>query len=110
MSVTPRLRFLIAALVAAALCGCVTRPVSGDVFPDRLAEIPPDTRIVATTSEGHELALRVTRTTESSIEGVDRHYRKYQLEAEQLTDVRIVAQNDLVVALAFIAVVFVTGI
>jgi hypothetical protein len=29
---------------------------------------------------------------------------------EQLTDVRIVAQNDLVVALAFIAVVFVTGI
>lgn len=107
---TPSLRFLIVALIASTLFGCISRPVSGKVFPDRLAEIPPDSRIVATTGEGEELALRVTHATESSIEGVDRHYRKYRLEVEQLTDVRIVAQNDLVVALAFIAVVFVTGI
>jgi hypothetical protein len=98
-------------LVTAVLlsCGCVTQRNIEDASVDRLDEVPAGARLIVTTADGRRLTLRVTESAAGHIVGIDRHYREYRLEREEIRDIRGRPQNDLVVALAFFAVVFVTG-
>lgn len=100
-----------ACLVTAVLlsCGCVTQRAPEDVSVDRLDAIPDGARVTVKTADGGELTLRVTESAPGHIVGIDRHYREYRLEREEIRDIRGRPQNDLIVGLTFFAVVFVTG-
>lgn len=91
-------------------CGCVTQKAPVNVADDRLGEVPAGARVTVTTTDGRELAIRVTESGPDYIVGIDRHYREYRLQREEIRDIQGRPQNDLIVALAFFAVVFVTGL
>lgn len=99
----------LAVIIVIGLGGCVTRPGGVDVYPDHLDRLPPGARVEVTTRDGRELRLRVTEATATGLRGVDRHYRSYELSRDDISGLSVVPQNDWVVALAFFAVVFVTG-
>jgi hypothetical protein len=102
-------RFLLAATFLVLMGGCVTHGHLEDLTVDRLADIPVDVRIVVDTVDDREITIRVTDSGPTHVAGVDRHFREYRLERDEIRTVRVRPQNDLVVALAFFAVVFVTG-
>lgn len=97
------------AMIVIGLGGCVTRPGGSDVYPDHLERLPSGARVELTTRDGRQLRLRITEATPTGLRGVDRHFRSYELAREEIDGLSIVPQNDWAVALAFFAVVFVTG-
>jgi hypothetical protein len=100
---------LLAVIIAIGLGGCVTRPGGSDVYPDHLDRLPSGARVEVTTRDGRQLRLRITEATATGLRGVDRHFRSYELAPEDIDELSVLPQNDWVVALAFFAVVFVTG-
>jgi hypothetical protein len=98
-------------LVTAALlsCGCVSQRSIEDASVDRLDEVPAGARLIVTTADGRKLTIRVTESAAGHIVGIDRHYREYRLNREEISDIHGQPQNDVIVALTFFAVVFVTG-
>ena len=98
-----------AATIILLLAGCVTHGHIRDVTADNLEAIPVDASVSVTTVEGDEVRLRVTDVGPDHIEGIDRHFREYRFERDEIREIRGRPQNDLFVALAFFAVVFVTG-
>jgi hypothetical protein len=102
-------RFPLAAALLILMSGCVTHGHLGDLTVDRLDEIPPDARIVVDTVDGRVITIRVTESGPDHVIGVDRHYQEYRFRRDEISAVRVRPQNDLIIALAFFAVVFVTG-
>ena len=100
---------LLVVMFVVGLGGCVTRPGGSDVYPDHLERLPSGARVEVTTRDGRQLRLRITEATATGLRGVDRHFRSYELTREDIDELSVVPQNDWVVALAFFAVVFVTG-
>lgn len=100
---------LLTLLVALGLSACATQPGGPNVFPDHLERLPVGARVEVKTRQGQQLKLRVTTAMPTGIRGVDRHYRSYALAVDDIESLEVMRQNDWVVALAFFAVVFVTG-
>ncbi len=100
---------LLTLLLTLGLSACVTQPGGPDVFPDHLERLPVGARIQVNTRQGQQLKLRVTAAMPAGIRGVDRHYRSYELDVDDIESLDVMRQNDWVVALAFFGVVFVTG-
>lgn len=89
--------------------GCVTHRDIDRVSADELEMLPEGAEVVVTTTDDREIRIKVTGAGPGYVEGVDRHFQQHRLEREEIQDIRGRPQNDLVVALAFFAVVFVTG-
>lgn len=104
------LRLACVCIVIAATGGCITHPGVRDVFPDHLDQIAAGTRVTVQTRDGETVKMRVTAADAETLAGVDRHYRSYQFHPDELTDVSLSSQNDTIVMLAWVAVVFATGL
>lgn len=101
------LPLILAAVIS--LSGCVTNRDIDRLSVDNLEMLPEGADVIVTTTDGREIRIKVTGSGHDHVDGIDRHFRQYHLERDDIRTIRGRPQNDLVVALAFFAVVFVTG-
>jgi len=90
--------------------GCVTRPPVTDVYPYRLDQIQSGAHVTVLTRDGESIKMKVTAADAEKLAGVDRRFRAYEIHLDEMAGVTVASQNDTIVMLAWLAVVFATGL
>jgi hypothetical protein len=102
----------VAALLLAAVmsCACVTHPPVSAVPPDHLDQIPVGSRITVVTRDGRSVTMKVTEASADRLAGIDQRYRVFGFRRDEVEQVTVASQNDTVIMLAWVAVIFATGL